>query len=83
MHTHIINLSNLTYQERLPLINYLKAKGEPIYKQSSIFRDHVAPPGTGLIFNELTKQWAIGVIWGRKTISINAFIDNQITFKDL
>lgn len=84
MRKHIIDLSNLTYQERLPLINYLKAKREPIYPDSAIFKeDHVIPTGIGFIFSKLTKGWATLDIRGRKTISINEFIGNQITFKEL
>ena len=83
MRNHIIDISNLTYEQRLPLINYLKSKNEPIFGRSTLLkRNLTALEDTGLVFSKVANQWRTTTIDGRKTISILAFI-SPITFKEL
>ena len=83
MRNHIIDISNLTYEQRLPLINYLKSKNEPIFGRSTLLeRKLTAVEDTGLVFSKVANQWRTTSIYGRKTISILVFI-NRITFKEL
>ena len=83
MRNHIIDISNLTYEQRLPLINYLESKNEPIFSRSTLLEcSLVAEEAPGLLFSSEYNQWRTVAINGRKTISILAFI-TQITFKEL
>ena len=87
MHQYTINVSNLTYEQRLPLISHLQRINEPILDSSMLLKPIICKGNCVVKFNAEEEVWWVPTLFPNVGIalSISEFIQKTTkhTFKEL